>query len=473
MYTKHSKVFCVFLACAVSMELFTGCSRYTKVKSDEIILRIANWEEYIDEGGWEKDETIKLDNGKKIIGENSMIKDFESWYAATYNKKVRVEYSTFGTNEDMYNQLTIGDIYDLICPSEYMIMKLMNEGQLQPYSDKFWNTSEKYNYYAEGVSDYIKTRLNELKFKNQAVGKYAACYMWGTLGYLYNPKYVTQEDAKDWNLLINPKYKKRITAKDSVRDCYFAAMGMKTQKQVSSKSFISQKQYNRRLSDLLNDTSEETIDEAGRILSKVKDNVYSFETDSGKSDIVSGKVVANLQWSGDAVYSMQQVEKDGVELCYAVPESSTNLWFDGWCMLKKGIGKDTEKQQAAEAFINFISRPDNVVRNMYYVGYTSAIAGGKNETICDYVKYMYETENKSNSVNYDLNYFFNKRGDEDNKQYIIKADRKMTSGQLYAQYPTKDVIERSVVMAYFGDRANEQISRMWVDTRCFSLLSEK
>ena len=107
MYTKHSKVFCVFLACAVSMELFTGCSRYTKVKSDEIILRIANWEEYIDEGGWEKDETIKLDNGKKIIGENSMIKDFESWYAATYNKKVRVEYSTFGTNEDMYNQLTI------------------------------------------------------------------------------------------------------------------------------------------------------------------------------------------------------------------------------------------------------------------------------------------------------------------------------------------------------------------------------
>ena len=54
MYTKHSKVFCVFLACAVSMELFTGCSRYTKVKSDEIILRIANWEEYIDEGGWEK-----------------------------------------------------------------------------------------------------------------------------------------------------------------------------------------------------------------------------------------------------------------------------------------------------------------------------------------------------------------------------------------------------------------------------------
>ena len=112
------------------------------------------------------------------------------------------------------------------------------------------------------------------------------------------------------------------------------------------------------------------------ILSKIKDNVYSFETDSGKADLVSGKVVANLQWSGDGVYSMQQVEEEGIKLRYAVPKASTNLWFDGWCMLKSGIGKDKEKQQAAQAFVNYISRPDNVVRNMYYVGYTSVISGG-------------------------------------------------------------------------------------------------
>ena len=57
------------------------------------------------------------------------------------------------------------------------------------------------------------------------------------------------------------------------------------------------------------------------ILSKIKDNVYSFETDSGKADLVSGKVVANLQWSGDGVYSMQQVEEEGIKLRYAVPKS--------------------------------------------------------------------------------------------------------------------------------------------------------
>ena len=147
--------------------------------------------------------------------------------------------------------------------------------------------------------------------------------------------------------------------------------------------FQKQADYKEKLSSLLNDTSDRSIQDAGEILSKIKDNVYSFETDSGKSDLVSGKVVANLQWSGDGVYSRQQVEEEGIKLRYAGPKASTNLWFDGWCMLKDGIGKDKEKQQAAQAFVNYISRPENVVRNMYYVGYTSVIAGGNDKTIYD------------------------------------------------------------------------------------------
>ena len=189
------------------------------------------------------------------------------------------------------------------------------------------------------------------------------------------------------------------------------------------------------------------------ILSKIKDNVYSFETDSGKADLVSGKVVANLQWSGDGVYSMQQVEEEGIKLRYAVPKASTNLWFDGWCMLKSGIGKDKEKQQAAQAFVNYISRPDNVVRNMYYVGYTSVISGGEDKTIYDYIKYMYGSEDKK-SVDYDLNYFFQQNGD--NYNYVMKTSEEMSKGQLYAQYPTQDVMRRSAVMTYFGDQANKR-----------------
>lgn len=463
------KLTAAVLIVSLSMNMLTGCAGHEKKSDDRIVLRIANWEEYIDEGGWSEDEMIRLENGKKIIGKNSMIRDFEKWYASVYHKKVRVEYSSFGTNEDMYNQLTIGDVYDLICPSEYMIMKLMSEGKLLPYSDKFRDTSRKDNYYARGVSDYIKGRLDQLEFSGEPVGRYAAGYMWGTLGYLYNPRYVDKKDALDWGLLVNPKYKKRVTAKDSVRDCYFAAMGMKTQSKVSAPAFIDQKGYSTKLSAMINNTSEKTVKDVEDILAKVKDNVYSFETDSGKADIVSGKVVANLQWSGDAVYSMQQVAEDGIRLEYAVPKASTNLWFDGWCMLKNGIGGDKEKQKAAEAFVNFVSRPDNVVRNMYYVGYTSAIAGGGDTTVYDYVKYMYGADEQEKAVDYDLNYFFNKKRSKKNNTYYIKADPQAASGQLYAQYPTEDVLKRSVVMAYFGDKANEDISRMWVDMRCFSI----
>ena len=72
----------------------------------DVVLRVCNWEEYIDLGDWDEEETIDLESGD-IIGENSMVEDFEEWYFDTYGKKVAVEYSTFGTNEDLYNMLTL------------------------------------------------------------------------------------------------------------------------------------------------------------------------------------------------------------------------------------------------------------------------------------------------------------------------------------------------------------------------------
>ena len=75
---------------------------------EEVVLRVCNWEEYIDLGDWDEEETIELESGD-IIGENSMVEDFEEWYEETYGIKVKVEYSTFGTNEDLYNMLTLGD----------------------------------------------------------------------------------------------------------------------------------------------------------------------------------------------------------------------------------------------------------------------------------------------------------------------------------------------------------------------------
>ena len=121
--------------------VFFGCEN--KENQSEEMLRIANWEEYLDEGGWDEDETIDLDEKTKILGRENMVDDFESWYEKTYGEKVRVEYSTFGTNEDLYNQMTLGDTFDLVCPSEYMIMKLMKEKKLEPFSEDFFDASKK------------------------------------------------------------------------------------------------------------------------------------------------------------------------------------------------------------------------------------------------------------------------------------------------------------------------------------------
>ena len=125
-----------------------------QTENDTIVLRVCNWEEYIDEGGWEDDEVIDLESGD-IFGENSMIQDFEEWYQDTYGKKVRVEYSTFGTNEELYSQLNLGNVYDLVCPSDYMIMKLLKEDKLEPLSDAFFDQNDENNYYVNGVSPYI------------------------------------------------------------------------------------------------------------------------------------------------------------------------------------------------------------------------------------------------------------------------------------------------------------------------------
>lgn len=453
---------------AVILSMFlAGCENS---ESGEVILRVCNWEEYIDEGDWGEDELIELDDGTRIIGENAMIQDFEDWYYEEYGEKVRVEYSTFGTNEELYNQITIGDVYDLACPSEYMIMKMMREGMLIPYSDGFRDASVGDNYYSSGVSPYISSVFDSLSIDGEALSKYAAGYMWGTLGLVYNPDEVSDEEAAHWNLLINRDHFRRVTIKDSVRDAYFAAIAMKYYDEITDEAFIGSPDYHERLSEMLNRTDPETVDAVEDILVEAKDNVYSFETDAGKADMVTGKVVANEQWSGDAVYTMDQADEDGLSLCYSAPEEGTNLWFDGWVMLGKGIEQDKRKQRAAEAFVNFLSRPENAIRNMYYIGYTSVISGGDSSLIFDYLNYNYGTDEEEDATEYnDIGYFFENDSDEANEKYTVITSKDQTKRQLYAQYPPKSVVDRSVVMACFDNDSNERINRSWTNVRCFDL----
>jgi spermidine/putrescine transport system substrate-binding protein len=233
--------------------------------------------------------------------------------------------------------------------------------------------------------------------------------------------------------------------------------------------FTGSDDYHAKLGLEMNDVSEDTIEQAQALLSDMVDNCYSLETDSGKADMITGKIVANYQWSGDAVYAMDQAEEDDFYLKFAVPKECTNLWFDGWVMLKDGIANDSEKQQAAEAFVNFLSRPDNAVRNMYYIGYTSSIAGGDDDTVFEYVNWCYGVEDdEEDTIDYPIGYFFS--GDEDDEDYVVVASVEQVDRQLYAQYPSSEVIERSAVMQYFDTDANKNINQMWINVRCFNIL---
>ena len=370
----------VLAACVISATLlsaFPGEMLHVNAaeSEDEVVLRVCNWEEYIDLGDWSEEETIDLPEGD-IIGINPMYEDFEEWYYETYGQRVRVEYSCFGTNEELYNMLTLGDKYDIVCPSEYMIMKMMAEDMLVPFSEHFFDVSDENNDYIRRVSPFIRETFETNQINGEPWSKYAAGYMWGVTGILYNPDIVSEEEASTWHIIDNPKFKRQVTIKDNVRDTLFAAIGAIKSEQLTDKSFINDPAYHDKLTTEMNDTSDETLDMARDYLQKVKDNIYSFETDSGKADMITGKVAANYQWSGDAVYAMDQAEEDDCYLAFAAPRESTDLYFDGWVMLKNGIEEDVRKQHAAEAFVNFLAKPENAIRNMYYIGYTSVIAGG-------------------------------------------------------------------------------------------------
>ena len=461
------KLIACALAGAVSMPLIFNpvCVRAAESEEKAVTLRVCNWEEYIDLGDW--DETIDLESGD-IIGENSMVKDFEEWYYETYGKRVKVEYSTFGTNEDLYNMLTLGDVYDIVCPSEYMFMKLMAEKMLVPLSDEFFDETDENNYYTRGVSPYIREVFENHEINGESWAKYAAGYMWGITGIVYNPEVVSEEEASTWQILNNPKFKRQVTIKDNVRDSYFAAVGALKHDLLTSPEFRADPNYKQRLEEEMNDVSPETIKTVQDYLQDVKDNAYSFETDSGKADMITGKVVANYQWSGDAVYSLDQAEEDDYILNFAVPEESTNIYFDGWVMLKSGIGDDAEKQHAAEAFINFNSRPDNAIRNMYYIGYTSVIGGGNDTRIFEYADWCYGAEDDEEEVvEYPLGYFFT--GDNSDENYVITAPEEQLRRQLFAQYPTQEAISKSSIMVYFDSDKNDVINQMWINVRCFNL----
>ncbi len=439
------------LSITLSLLLLLSCIGMSACKGDSVatrkegVLRVASWDEYIDMGG--EDSYYSADS-------RPLYEEFEDWYKEKYGKTIKVEYVALQDNETMYGKIKMGDHYDLLCPSEYMIMKLAAEDKLQAFPQSFFNKNEQeepYNYYIRNVSPYIQEEIFE-KGKLQSGeswADYAAGYMWGSTGFVFNPERIPSEIMTSWKCVTSKECARKITAKDNVRDSYFMGLGMYYEDTLLAlktdylQGKINKEEYKKELSRCMNDTSQDTMGKVKKHLETMRKNLYGLETDEGKLEVISGRLDATYQWSGDAVYILDEAEANGITLKYSIPEAASNLFFDGWVMMKGA------NEHAATAFINFLSRPDNVIRNMYYIGYTSCIA---TDEVFEYVAETYGDEN--GNADYDLSYFF---GDG----HVLKTTAEQKERQLLAQYPDTSTIDRLVVMEYFDAKTNERANRMW------------
>lgn len=382
----------ILLGCASGL---TSCSN--KKASERYTLKIINSEDY-----------IYLDDEDPS---NDMTEQFKRYAKAHGYPNVDVVYDTSDTNETLYSELQTGKSdYDLINVSDYMAQKMASEGLIVPLYKDDETREDKIPNYENYASAVLKQRLDEIqatiKWKNPETKKiedkevpladYAVGYMWGTLGILFNPEYsafsnIDPEQVKEdmhysFSGLWNKRYKGTISIKNSMRDTYAVGLMHAYEEEFVEilaqleNGEITQEEHMERFTDIFNRCKPSEVNQVKKALDSLKQNIFGLEVDSGKQDIVTGKIGINLAWSGDAVYAMDQAEDpelvgdDLKELYYCVPEIGSNLWFDAWVMPKNNNRSD-ERRELALMFLDFISDPVNAAQNMEYTGYTSFIGG--------------------------------------------------------------------------------------------------
>ena len=320
----------------VAVTLFSSCERSDEQRSK--ILKIYNWADYIDE---------------------EALSGFPAWYKEQTGEEIRIIYQVFDINEIMLTKIERGhEDFDLVCPSEYIIERMLKKNLLLPIDTNFGSTPN----YIRNISPYISEQLDKL---TQPGGRpatdYAVAYMWGTAGLLYNKKFVERPEALTWDCLWNSKFKGKILMKDSYRDAYGTAILYAHADELAAGTVT--------VEQLMNDNSPEAIALAEDFLKRMKPNIAGWEADFGKEMMTKNKAWLNLTWSGDAVWAIEEAAAVGVELDYEVPREGSNIWYDGWV-----IPKYARNVKAASYFIDYICRSDIALRNMEANGYVSAVA---------------------------------------------------------------------------------------------------
>ena len=304
---------CVIVLAALLLLLsLTACGG-----KDTLTLNVYNWGEYISDGSEDSFDTIR---------------EFESWYEETYGQKVKVNYTTFASNEDMYSKISSGAVsYDVIFPSDYMIARMAGEGLLLPLD--FDNIP---NY------QYIDDTFRGLYYDAQ--NQYSVPYAYGIVGVIYDANVVDEADTGDWDLLWNSAYSGRILQFNNSRDAFGTAM------------------YKLGLD--VNSTDKAVWDQAYEELLAQRPLVYSYVMDEIFNMMESGEAAVGAYYAGD-YFTMADAQADHVDLQFYYPER-TNFYVDAMC-----IPSCTQNKELAEVFINYMLSEEPAVANAEYTYYAS------------------------------------------------------------------------------------------------------
>ena len=302
------KVICVVLSVLLAVSCLAGLSGCGSSK--KTTLYVYNWGQYISEG----------DDGSLDV-----IAAFEEAYP-----NIRVQYSTYDSNEIMYSKLANGGItVDVIIPSDYMIGRMQQEGMLEEL-----NFSNIPNY------QYIDDSFKNTSYDPE--NKYSVPYTWGTVGIIYNTKYVDEADVTGWELLWNEKYAGKILMFDNSRDAFGIAEYL--------------------LGYDVNTTDEAELQDCAAKLAEQKPVVQQYVMDQIFDAMENEEAWIAPYYAGDY---LTMVEENPDLAFYRPTAQGYNMFIDAMC-----IPTCCQEKEAAEAFINFLCSPEVSSANMEFLGYS-------------------------------------------------------------------------------------------------------
>lgn len=245
---------------------------------------------------------------------------------------IRLEYEEYESPEEMYTKYKAGSIdYDLLCTSDYMIEKLISEGEVLKID---YESIPGYQNIDPGIVNASKAFDPECE--------YSIPYFYGTVGILYNTDMADASKTDSWDILWDEEYAGSIIMENSVRDCFLVPL--------------------KRLGHSLNTTDPGELDEALQMLLEQKPLVYAYYVDETGDEMVAGNAALSVVYSGEAAYAQSLSDN----LAYQVPKEGSNLWIDSWFIPKtcKNLGH-------AQKFLDFLCREDIARMNFEYVYYAT------------------------------------------------------------------------------------------------------